>query len=82
MEAALRAQPPAHLQVEALLALANLHAEQVLPLQLYRCATDLSAKTREKVKKESVTKIHGQPLHMDITQLEEELVQIAVIIPT
>jgi hypothetical protein len=36
LEAALCAQPPAHLQVEALLALANLHAEQVLPLLLYR----------------------------------------------
>ena len=44
--------------------------------------TDLRAETREKVKKESVTKIHGQPLHTDITQLEEELVQIAVVIPT
>lgn len=44
--------------------------------------TDLRAETREKVKRESVTKIHGQPSHTDITQLEEELVQIAVVIPT
>jgi hypothetical protein len=44
--------------------------------------TDLRAETREKVKKEAVTKIHGQPLHTAITKLEEELVQIAVVIPT
>ena len=43
---------------------------------------DLRAKTREKVKKETVTKIHGQPSHTDITKLEEELVQIAIVIPT
>jgi hypothetical protein len=44
--------------------------------------TDLRAETREKVKKEAVTKIHGQPTHTDITKLEEELVQIAIVIPT
>jgi hypothetical protein len=44
--------------------------------------TDLRAETREKVKKETVTKIHGQPSHTDITKLEEELVQIAIVIPT
>ena len=44
--------------------------------------TDLRAETREKIKKETVTKIHGQPNHTDITKLEEELVQIAVVIPT
>jgi hypothetical protein len=27
--------------------------------------TDLRAETREKVKKETVTKIHGQPIHTD-----------------
>lgn len=43
---------------------------------------DLRAETREKIKKESVTKIHGQPSHTDITQLEEELVEIAVNYPT
>ena len=42
---------------------------------------DLQADTREKVKKESVKKINGQPSHTDITQLKEELVQIAVVIP-
>jgi hypothetical protein len=44
--------------------------------------TDLQAETREKVKKETVTKIQGQPSHTVITKLEEELVQIAVVIPT
>jgi hypothetical protein len=44
--------------------------------------SDLRAETREKVKKESVTKIHGQPSHTAITKLEEELVQIAIAIPT
>ena len=34
------------------------------------------------MKKETVTKIHGQPSHTAITKLEEELVQIAVVIPT
>jgi hypothetical protein len=41
--------------------------------------TDLRAETREKVKKETVTKIHGQPSHTDITKLEEELVHIAIV---
>ena len=44
--------------------------------------TDLRAEMREKVKKETVTKILGQPSHTDITKLEEELVQIAIVIPT
>lgn len=43
---------------------------------------DLRAETRERVKKVPVTKSHGQPSHTDITQLEEELVQIAVDFPT
>lgn len=30
----------------------------------------------------SVTKIHGQPTHLDITKLEEELVEAAIHIPT
>jgi hypothetical protein len=42
----------------------------------------LRAETREKVRKETVTKIHGQPSHTAITKLKEELVQIAVVIPT
>jgi hypothetical protein len=44
--------------------------------------SDLLAKTREKVKKEAVTKIHGQPSRTAITKLEEELMQITVVIPT
>jgi hypothetical protein len=44
--------------------------------------SDLRAETREKVKKEAVTKIHGQPSHTAITKLEEELVEITVVIPT
>jgi len=36
--------------------------------------SDLRAETREKFKKVTVTKIHGQPTHTDITNLEEELV--------
>ncbi len=44
--------------------------------------SDLRAETRQKVRKEIVTKIHGQPSHTAITKLEEELVQIAVVIPT
>ena len=44
--------------------------------------SDLQAETREKVKKEAVTKIHGQPSHTAIMKLEEELNQIAVVIQT
>ena len=44
--------------------------------------SDLRAETREKVKKEAVTKIHGQPSHTAITKLKEELVKIAVVFPT
>jgi hypothetical protein len=43
--------------------------------------TDLRAETREKVKKETITKIHGPPSHTDITKLKEELVQIPIVIP-
>ncbi len=45
-------------------------------------STDLRAETREKVKNEPITKIHGQPSHVAITKLKEELVQIAVVITT
>jgi hypothetical protein len=44
--------------------------------------SDLQVETREKVKKEAVTKIHGQPLHTAIMKLKEELMQIVVVIPT
>jgi hypothetical protein len=44
--------------------------------------SDLRAETREKFKKVTVTKIHGQPTHTDITNLEEELVEAIADIPT
>ncbi len=40
------------------------------------------AETREELRKESVTKIHGQPTDHDITTLEKELIAIAASIPT
>ena len=40
------------------------------------------AETRDKLRKESVTKIHGQPKDQDITTLEKELIAIAASIPT
>ena len=43
---------------------------------------DLRAETREKFNKASVTKIHGQPTHTDITKLEQELIDAAIHIPT
>lgn len=44
--------------------------------------SDLRAETREKFKKVTVTKIHGQPTHTDITNLEEQLVEQVADIPT
>ncbi len=40
------------------------------------------AETRDELRKESVTKIHGQPTNQDITTLERELIAIAASIPT
>jgi hypothetical protein len=37
----------------------------------------LPAKTREELRKELATKIHGQPTDQDITTLEKELIAIA-----
>ena len=42
----------------------------------------LRAETREELRKESVTKIFGQPTDQDITLLEKELIAIAASIPT
>jgi hypothetical protein len=40
----------------------------------------VQAETRDILRKELVTKIHGQPTHQDITTLEKELVSIAASI--
>jgi hypothetical protein len=40
------------------------------------------AETRDELRKESVTKIHGQPKDQDITTLKKELIAIAASIPT
>ena len=40
------------------------------------------AETRDELRKESITKIHGQPTDQDITTLEKELIVIAASIPT
>jgi hypothetical protein len=42
----------------------------------------IRAKTREEVCKETATKIFGQPMANDLTQLEKELIAIAAAIPT
>jgi hypothetical protein len=42
----------------------------------------LRAETRDELRKELVTKIHGQPTDHDITTLEKELVAIAASIPS
>jgi hypothetical protein len=42
----------------------------------------LQAETRDKLRKELVTKIHGQPMDQDITTLKKELVSIAASIPS
>jgi hypothetical protein len=42
----------------------------------------LRAKTRDELRKELVTKIHGQPMDHDISTLEKELVSIAASIPS
>jgi hypothetical protein len=40
------------------------------------------AETRDELRKELVTKIHGQPMDQDITTLKKELIAIAASIPT
>jgi hypothetical protein len=42
----------------------------------------LQADTRDEVRKEMVTKIHGQPTDQDVTLLKKELIKIAAMIPT
>jgi hypothetical protein len=42
----------------------------------------LHSDTREELRKESVTKIHGQPKENDLTTLEKELIAIAASIPS
>ena len=42
----------------------------------------IQADIREELKKESVTKIHGQPTSHDLTILEKELIAILAGIPT
>ena len=40
------------------------------------------ADVRDEVRKETVTKIHGQPTNQDLTILEKELIAILANIPT
>jgi hypothetical protein len=42
----------------------------------------LRSDTREELRKESVTKIYGQPKEDDLTTLEKELIAIAASIPS
>jgi hypothetical protein len=42
----------------------------------------LRSDTREELRKELVTKIHGQPKENDLTTLEKELIAIAASIPS
>jgi hypothetical protein len=42
----------------------------------------VSADIREKVRKKTVAKIHGQPTNQDITIFEKELIAILANIPT
>jgi hypothetical protein len=42
----------------------------------------LRVETREEIRKESATKIHGQPTDQDLTLLQKELISIAANIPT
>jgi hypothetical protein len=37
---------------------------------------------REEIRQETVTKIHGQPMSHDLTQLEKEIIAILANIPT
>jgi hypothetical protein len=42
----------------------------------------IQTKTRDEIKKETVTKIHGQPTSQDLTILEKEIIAILANIPT
>ena len=42
----------------------------------------IRADTRDELKKETVTKIHGQPASNDLTNLEKELIAILAALPT
>jgi hypothetical protein len=42
----------------------------------------LQAETRDELRKELVTKIHGQPMDQDITTLKKDLISISVSIPS
>jgi hypothetical protein len=42
----------------------------------------IQADTRDELKKERVTKIHGQPASNDLTNLEKELIAILAALPT
>jgi hypothetical protein len=42
----------------------------------------IRADIRDEVRKETVTKIHGQPTNQDLTILEKELIAILANIPT
>ncbi len=42
----------------------------------------IRADTREEIKKETITKIFGQPTKHDITKMEKELTAIAVATPS
>jgi hypothetical protein len=42
----------------------------------------IQADTRDKLKKETVTKIHGQPASNNLTNLEKELIAILAALPT
>jgi hypothetical protein len=42
----------------------------------------IRADIRDKVRKETFTKIHGQPTNQDLTILEKELIVILANIPT
>jgi hypothetical protein len=42
----------------------------------------LRVETCKEIRKESATKIHGQPTDQDLTLLEKELISIAANVPT
>jgi hypothetical protein len=42
----------------------------------------LRAETRDELRKETVDKIHGQPMDQDLTKLEKQLISIAASIPS
>jgi hypothetical protein len=42
----------------------------------------IRTKIRDEIRKETVTKIHGQPMNQDLTILEKEIIAILANIPT